>query len=280
MDEQIADGLTACATLRNGVNMPWLGLGTWRASDDDANAAVRTALDLGYRHIDTAAMYHNETGVGRAITEHSVGRDEVFVTTKVWNDDIRAGADATQRALSGCLDRLGFDYVDLALMHWPAGDYAEAWHGLEAALESGQARAIGVSNFMVEHLETLLVKADVAPMVNQVEFHPYLVQRELLDCCAEHGIQHEAWSPLMQGRCDEVDELQRIASEHGKTPAQVLLRWDLQHDSVTIPKSVTPERIASNAHVFDFALAEAEMQAIDALDRDQRFGPSPWEFAF
>jgi len=278
--EQIANGLNACTTLHNGVTMPWLGLGTWRAGEGDAEQAVRTALDLGYRHIDTAAMYGNEAGVGRAIADHATPREQVFVTTKVWNDDIRAGADATQKALGASLDRLNMPHVDLVLLHWPAGDYVEAWRGLEAALEAGQARAIGVSNFMVEHLEKLLAKASVKPMVNQVEFHPYLVQRELLDFCAENGIQHEAWSPLMQGKCTEVDELNRIAEEHGKSAAQVVLRWGLQHGSVTIPKSVTPKRIEANAQVFDFALAEAEMQAIDALDRGHRFGPDPWGFSF
>ena len=280
MTRHIADGLDASTTLHNGVQMPWVGLGTWRASEDEAAQAVTTALDVGYRHIDTAAMYHNEPGVGRAIREHSVERGDVFVTSKIWNDDIRGGADATRRALDACLERLGFDYLNLVLLHWPAEPYADAWRGLEEAHQDGQVRAIGVSNFMVHHLQALLQSARITPMVNQVEFHPYLVQQPLLDFCAEHRIQHESWAPLMQGQITQVDEIQRIAAEQHKTPAQVVLRWDLQHGSVTIPKSVRRERIEENAQVFDFELAEAEMQALDALDRRKRFGPDPDDFGF
>lgn len=277
-DPTTTQGLASCAALQDGVRMPWLGLGTWRATDAEASAAVAAALEMGYRHIDTAAAYDNEQGVGRAVAEHAVERDEVFVTTKIANPQIKRGAKATRDALADSLDRLGFEAVDLVLLHWPVSGRLEAWKALEEAYERGLTRAIGVSNFMIEHLEELLGVAQVKPMVNQVEFHPYLVQPALLRFCREHGIQHEAWSPLMQGRVGEVAELARIGEPHAKTPAQVAIRWAIQHGSVTIPKSVRPERLAENADVFDFELTEAEMQAIDALDRDTRFGPDPYTF--
>ncbi len=284
MSNEIAQGLEACTTLRNGVKMPWLGLGTWRASNDEAGQATTEALELGYRHIDTAAIYKNEEGVGRAVAKFvsggKLGRQDVFVTTKIWNDDVRRGAQATQKALDASLERLGFDRVDLVLLHWPVGEYVQAWRGLETAYEQGKARAIGVSNFMVEHLEKLLSHAQVTPMVNQVEFHPYLVQPRLLGFCRDHRIQHEAWAPLMKGRVGEVEEIQRIADVHNKTAAQVVLRWHLQHGTITIPKSVHRERIAENAQVFDFELAEAEMQSIDALDRNERIGADPFDVTF
>ena len=270
------EGLATCATLHNGVQMPWLGLGTWQASDDEAAAAVSAALDVGYRHIDTAAVYRNERGVGRAIVEHAVGRDAVFVTTKVFNDEIKRGAKATRQALEASLKRLGLEHVDLVLLHWPVSGRLEAWGALEEAYDAGLARAIGVSNFMVDHLEELIAAARIKPMVNQVEFHPWLVQPELMRYCREQQIQHEGWSPLMKGRISEVQELERIGQVHGKSPAQVAIRWALQHGSVTIPKSVRRERIAENADVYDFDLPEAEMQAIDALDRGQRLGPDPY----
>lgn len=272
--------ITSTTTLNNGVQMPWLGLGTWRASDDEAADAVTRALDLGYRHIDTAAAYGNEEGVGRAITSHAAGRDAVFVTTKVWNENIRAGHDAVRRGVSESLERLGFEQVDLVLLHWPVGDYLEAWSALEAAYEAGQARAIGVSNFLVEHLERLLDVAKVKPTVNQVEFHPRLVQPELLQFCQEQGIQHEAWSPLMKGEVTKLAEFQRIAQACGKTPAQVAIRWCLQHGSVCIPKSVNPQRIAENADVFDFELSEAQMRELDTLDRGERIGADPRNVSF
>lgn len=278
MSRTILDGLTACATLHNGVAMPWLGLGTWRASDDEAAEAVTTALDLGYRHIDTAAIYGNETGVGEAIASHSVEREQVFITTKVWNDDIKAGGDAARAGLEASLKRLGIDTVDLVLLHWPVPGRLEAWRAMEQAYEQGLARAIGVSNFMVHHLEELLAVARIKPMVNQVEFHPHLLQPELLRFCQAQQIQHEAWSPLMKGQVTEVDELCRIAAAHNKTPAQVAIRWAIQHGSVAIPKSVHRHRIAENADIFDFELAEAEMQAMDVLDRNKRIGADPDEF--
>jgi len=286
-------GLTSCATLANGVRMPWLGLGTagrWTphhkssrdaaelGSDRGVGEAVSAALDVGYRHIDTAAFYRNEEAVGRAIASHPVDRDRVFITTKVWNDDIAAGPEATRDAVEASLERLGVDVVDLLMLHWPVSGSDDAWRVLEEVYRQGQANAIGVSNFDVDQLRELLGQAGVAPMVNQVEFHPYLLQPQLLRFCHANGIQHQGWSPLMVGNIGDVDEIVRIASAHDKTPAQVAIRWALQHRSVTIPKSVKRQRIEENADVFDFELDADQMQAIDLLDRDQRIGPDPRTF--
>ena len=293
MTTETTERLRACTTLANGVRMPWLGLGTagvwtpYHKSSHGAPAlgsvegvaeAVSAALDLGYRHIDTAPFYGNEAAVGRGITAHPVDRAQVFLTTKVWNDDIAAGPEATHAAIEASLKRLGVDAVDLLLLHWPVPGYQQAWRVLEDAYARGKTRAIGVSNFQIPQLEELLAQATIAPMVNQVEFHPYLVQPELLQLCRVHHIQHQGWSPLMVGRVDEVPEIRRIADAHGKTPFQVAIRWALQHNSVTIPKSVKPERIAENADVFSFELTRDEMQAIDRLDRNARIGPDPEHF--
>jgi methylglyoxal/glyoxal reductase len=293
MSTSTIEGLHTCTTLSNGVRMPWLGLGTagvWTpyhksshgapalGSTEGVAEAVSAALDLGYRHIDTAPFYGNEEAVGRGVAAHPVDREQVFVTTKVWNDDIAAGPDATRTSIESSLARLGVDAVDLLLLHWPVPGYQEAWRVLEDAYARGQTRAIGVSNFQAPHLEDLLAQATIAPMVNQVEFHPYLVQPDLLRFCTAHHIQHQGWSPLMVGRVDELPEIQRIAAVHGKTPFQVAVRWALQHNSVTIPKSVKPEHIAENADVFSFELTPDEMQAIDRLDRGQRIGPDPEHF--
>ena len=290
---QELEGLEACATLSNGVAMPWLGLGTagqWtpkvKASDEagmlgsqqGVAEAVSAALDIGYRHIDTAAFYGNEQAVGRAIAEHPLDRERVFVATKVWNDEIAAGPQATRGSIVRSLERLGVNAVDLLLLHWPVPGYLDAWRVLEEAYGQGLTRAIGVSNFQVHHLEDLLEHANMAPMVNQVEFHPYLVQPELLRFCRDRHIQHQGWSPLMVGRVDELPVVIEIAESHARTPFQVAIRWALQHGSVTIPKSVNPERIAENADVFSFELTQAEMDKIDALDRHERIGPDPDSF--
>ena len=287
----IVDGLSACTTLPNGVRMPWLGLGTagvWTShhkssapalgSVEGVAEAVGVALDIGYRHIDTASFYGNEDAVGRAIAAHQIDREQVFLTTKVWNDDIAAGPEATRAAIEASLTRLGIEVVDLVLLHWPVPGYQEAWRVLEDIYACGTARAIGVSNFQIHQPEQLLAQATIPPMVNQVEFHPYLLQPELLQFCRAHAIQHAGWSPLMVGRVDEVPEIVQIADVHGRTPFQVAIRWALQHDSVTIPKSVKPERIAQNADVFTFALTRDEMEAIDRLDRNARIGPDPDHF--
>jgi len=275
-------GITDTVTLGNGVKMPHLGLGTWRSAEGaEVEQSVRWALEIGYRHVDTAAVYGNERGVGRAIRDSRVPREQVFVTTKVWNDDQRAGRDAVLRAFDESLRRLGTDYVDLYLVHWPVkGKYVEAWRALEQIYSTGRVKAIGVSNFLVHHLADVLKVASVKPMVNQVEFHPRLVQRQLLDFCRNEGIVQEAWSPLMKGKAGEVPLLRELAGKYGKTPSQVVLRWDLQHGVVTIPKSVRRERLVENADLFDFELSADEMAKVDALDRGERIGADPDHFNF
>ncbi|CUA80671.1 aldo/keto reductase [Anoxybacillus suryakundensis] len=269
------------ATLHNGVRMPWLGLGVYKVqAGDEVNRAVRTALEVGYRHIDTAAFYQNEEGVGQAIRESGIPRDQIFVTTKVWNSD--QGYEATLKAFDTSLKKLGFDYIDLYLVHWPVKEkYKETYKALEKLYKDGFVRAIGVSNFQIHHLEDILADCEIKPMVNQVEFHPRFTQKPLLAFCKQHDIQFEAWSPLMRGG-ELLNEptLVNIAQKYNKTPAQVILRWDLQHEIVTIPKSVTPQRIAQNANIFDFALTKEEMDAIDALNENHRIGPDPDHFDF
>jgi len=272
--------LSDAAILYNGVKMPWLGLGVWRAQEGgEVENAVKTAIRIGYRSIDTAAMYGNEAGVGRAVRESGVPREELFITTKVWNTD--QGYDSTLAAFEASLQRLGMDYVDLYLIHWPvAGKYKETWKALEKIYRDGRARAIGVSNFQVHHLEDLMADAEIKPMVNQVEFHPYLTQVELREYCSQHGIQVEAWRPLMKGEVANVPEIRELAVKYGKTPAQIVLRWNLQHGVVTIPKSVSESRIRENADLFDFELSREDMAKLDGLNRNQRFGPDPDNFDF
>ncbi|MCC3373328.1 aldo/keto reductase [Cohnella sp. REN36] len=271
--------LQAAATLRNGVKMPWLGLGVWKMSNDaEVVNAVRAAIDAGYRSIDTAMIYRNEEGVGQAVKESGVPREELFVTTKIWNDD--QGYDQALAAFEASKRRLGLDYIDLLLIHWPGKDkFVDTWRALEKIYADGQVRAIGVSNFKVHHLETLARHSDLAPMVNQIEFHPLLTQRDTLAYCRDHGIQLEAWSPLMQGNLDQ-PVLQELAAKYGKTPAQIVLRWDLQQGVVTIPKSSNPRRIAENAELFDFSLTEDEVRRIEGLNEDRRFGADPDTFLF
>jgi diketogulonate reductase-like aldo/keto reductase len=274
-------GLKATTTLSNGVRMPWLGLGVFQVpSDADAAAAVGAALQLGYRHIDTAALYRNERGVGRAVRDSGIPRNEIFVTTKAWNDDIRAGR--IEQAFADSLKKLGLDYVDLYLLHWPIkGRHREAWRAMETVYRSGQARAIGVSNYMIPHLDELLPAAEVPPAVNQIEFHPYLQSKPLHDYCRQRDIRLTAWSPLMQaGPLLRDPVLTGIARKHDKTVAQVVLRWDLQLGVVTIPKSVHPGRMAENAAVFDFELDAADMSVIAALDSNRRNGADPFTFTF
>jgi diketogulonate reductase-like aldo/keto reductase len=277
-----AASITDTVSLANGVRMPRLGLGTWRSAEGaEVEQSVRWALEIGYRHVDTAAVYGNERGVGRAVRDSRVPREQLFITTKVWNDDQRAGHAAVLRAFDESLRRLGTEYVDLYLVHWPVkGKYVEAWRALEQIHSTGRAKAIGVSNFLVHHLEDVLKSAAVKPMVNQVEFHPRLVQRDLLEFSRRHGIVQESWSPLMKGKAAEVPLLRDLAEKYGKTPSQVVLRWDLQHGVVTIPKSVRRERLEENAGLFDFELSPDEMAEIDALDRGERIGADPDHFNF
>ena len=275
------DGLKASAPLNNGVRMPWLGLGVFQVPQDaDAAAACRAALAFGYRHIDTAALYRNERGVGQAVRESGITREQLFVTTKVWNDDIRAGR--IEAAFEQSMKLLGLDYLDLYLLHWPIkGRHRDAWRAMEKLHRTGRIRAIGVSNYMIPHLDELLTTAEILPAVNQVEFHPYLQSKPLVAHCRRHGIQVEAWSPLQQAGSLLQDRiLAGIANKHGKTVAQIILRWDVQGGIIAIPKSVRPHRIAENAGIFDFELTVTEMAAIDALDRNARNGADPFNFTF
>ena len=241
-----AEGLAATTTLNNGVKMPWMGAGVWQInSDEETSCVVQAAIAAGYRRIDTASLYGNERGVGEGIRQSGVARDQIFVTTKVWNDDMRTGR--IEEALEKSLQKLGFDYVDLYLLHWPvSGKIIPAWQALERLYREGRVRAIGVSNFMIPHLEDLLSSTRVVPAVNQIEFHPYLQSRALLNYCRGKNIQLEAWSPLMQGGpLLQNPVLEDIARAHGKTPAQIILRWDLQMGVATIPKSARAERLAA-----------------------------------
>ncbi|WP_074032712.1 aldo/keto reductase [Exiguobacterium sp. AT1b] len=267
-------------TLNNDVKMPMLGLGVYKVEDGAVTVdTVKAALEADYRLIDTAAIYQNEESVGQALREAGIPREEVFVTTKLWNEF--HGFDEALQAFQDSLDRLGLEYVDLFLIHWPMprfGKFVETYKALEQLYEEGRVRAIGVSNFEVEHLEQIIQSCSIVPAVNQVEIHPYLSQKELIAFCKRYDIQIQAWSPLMKGReALEDDTIVEIANRHGKSPAQVILRWHLQNGVAVIPKSVTPSRIKENIEVFDFTLTKEEMAAIDALNRDERTGSDPKE---
>lgn len=270
--------------LSNGVQMPWLGLGVFQVEDGSTVVeSVRTAIKNGYRSIDTAAIYQNETGVGQGIkeglAEAGISREELFITSKVWNEDL--GYEKTLAAFETSLEKLGLDYLDLYLIHWPkANKYKEAWRALETLYKNGKVKAIGVSNFQIHHLEELMKDAEIKPMINQVEFHPKLTQVELRSFCQQHGIQVEAWSPLMQGKLLDNSLLMTIAAKYNKSVAQVIIRWDLQNGVITIPKSIKEHRIIENADVFDFSLTTEEMEQIAGLNEDLRVGPDPDNFDF
>lgn len=272
--------LQSTTTLNNNIAMPWFGLGVFKAKEgSQVEKAVRWALEAGYRSLDTAAVYRNEAGVGNAIRNSDISRDEIFVTTKVWNQDQRSGR--IEEAFTTSLDLLGLDYVDLYLIHWPVkGHFKNTWRVLEAVHASGRAKAIGVSNFMIHHLQDLLQSANIVPAVNQIEFHPYLQQPDLVAFCQKQNIQLEAWSPLMKGRVTKVPELKKLGKKYGKNPVQITLRWLLQREIIVIPKSVKKRRIQNNAEVFDFLLEETDMAVIDGLDRNLRVGPDPYNFNF
>ncbi|WP_322922298.1 aldo/keto reductase [Paenibacillus campi] len=272
--------LQSTTKLSNGVQMPWFGLGVYKVEEGaQVVNSVKWALEAGYRSIDTAALYQNEEGVGQAIRESGVARADLFITTKVWNSE--QGYDTTLAAFDQSLHKLGLDYVDLYLVHWPVkGKYKDTWRALEKLHEDGKVRAIGVSNFQIHHLEDLLADAKVRPVVNQVELHPLLSQVELRHYCKQQGIQIEAWAPLAQGRLLDNPTLQTIADKRGKSIAQVLLRWDVQSEIVTIPKSINKERIVQNADIYDFELSAAEMKQIDDLNENRRFGADPDNFNF
>ncbi|MGO9309276.1 MAG: aldo/keto reductase [Spirochaetia bacterium] len=272
--------LSSAVSLANGVLIPWLGLGVFKSPPGrETEQAVRWALDIGYRHVDTAAYYENERDVGRALKDSGVPRGEVFVTTKVWNSD--QGYAQALKAFDRSRANLGVDVVDLYLVHWPVrGKYKDTWRAMETLLAGGKVRAIGVSNFLVHHLEDLMKSASVKPALNQVEFHPFLVQKELLDFDTRSGIRHQAWSPLTRGRRLDHPVIARIAKKHGRTGAQVVLRWDLQLGVVTIPKSVHRDRILENSQVFDFELDAEDMAGLTGLDAGARIGPNPDTITF
>lgn len=261
--------------LHNGVEMPVLGLGVYKVEEGtQIEDTVQSALDLGYRLIDTASFYQNEEGVGRAIRNSGIPREELFITTKVWNSE--QGYDNTLQAFEDSLKRLGLDYLDLYLVHWPVkGKYLETWRALEKLYQEGKVKAIGVSNFKIHHMEDLLGHANEKPVINQVELHPLLSQVELREFCQQNDIKVEAWSPLSRGRFLDEPVLAKIAKSHRKTPAQVILKWHLQHEIIPIPKSVHPIRLKENADLFDFQLSQKEMAEMDRLNIDERFGADP-----
>lgn len=265
--------------LSNGVKIPKLGFGTFKVQDGKQTIdAVRTALEVGYRHIDTASIYDNEESVGQGVRESGVPREEVFITSKVWNTD--QGYENTLHAFELSLKKIATEYLDLYLIHWPKQLNNETWRALEKLYKDGKVRAIGVSNFKEHHLIDVMKNAEIKPMVNQVEFHPQLAQPELLRFCKEDNIQVVAWAPLMQGQLAKFALFQELSEKYSKTAAQIVLRWDIQQGVVTIPKSIHPERIKSNAHIFDFELSEEDMQKIAMLNTGERNGPDPDKITF
>lgn len=267
--------LQGTVTLHNGVKMPYFGLGVYKIEDgNDVINSVKTALKFGYRSIDTAALYENEEGVGQAIKDSGIPREEIFVTTKVWNTD--HGYENTLKAFDKSIAKLGLEYVDLYLIHWPGKDkFVDTWRALEKLYREGLVRAIGVSNFKPHHLQTLMEKSEEKPVINQVELHPYFQQKELREFCKKNDIVVEAWSPLARGQVLNDSVLNEIGKKYGKSPTQVTLRWHLQSDIVVIPKSVTPSRIKENADIFDFELTDEEMEQINQIDKNTRFFKDP-----
>jgi 2,5-diketo-D-gluconate reductase A len=269
-------------TLNDGAKIPQLGLGVWQTPNDGAADAVRAALEAGYRHVDTAAIYENEEGVGEGIRQSGLPRGELFLTTKLWND--RQGYDSALRAFDESLRRLNTDYVDLYLIHWPSphrGQYVEAWKALVRLKEEGRARSIGVSNFYPDHLERIIAETGVTPVINQVELHPDFQQRALRDTHAALGVATQSWSPLGQGKLLDHPVIGAIAAKHGRSAAQTILRWHIQSGLIVIPKSVTPSRIRENFQVFDFQLDASDMARLAELDSPAaRIGPDPMTAAF
>ena len=266
--------------LSNGIQMPALGLGVLKAQDgNEVTQAVQSAIEQGYRLIDTASIYRNESGVGQGLQNVVIPREQIFLTTKVWNNE--QGYEQTLNAFEKSLKRLQTNYLDMYLIHWPVkGKYKDTWRALEQLYRDGRVRAIGVSNFQVHHLEDLLRDANIRPMVNQVEMHPYLQQADLVAFAQENHIRLEAWRPIMQGQVNQVPELQAIGAQYGKSPVQVTLRWLYQLGVIAIPKSVNAERIGHNADIFDFELSNQDMSLIRQLDQGLRLGPDPDNFNF
>ncbi|MGL4772197.1 MAG: aldo/keto reductase [Clostridium sp.] len=265
--------------LSNGIEMPVLGFGTFKVEDGDVTVeAVKNALKVGYRHIDCAAIYGNEDSVGKGIKESGVKREDIFITSKVWNSE--QGYEKTLKAFEKTIKDLGVDYLDLYLIHWPKALNSETWRALETLYKEGRVRAIGVSNFKEHHLKELMEDAEVTPMVNQVEFHPQLAQPELLKFCKDNNIQLEAWGPLMQGKVFNIELFNDLAQKYNKTISQIVLRWDLQMGVVTIPKSVRLTRIEENYKIFDFEISEEDMLKIEQLNTGERVGPDPDNISF
>lgn len=273
--------LQSTTKLHNGVELPWMGLGVYKmdVENGEARDAILSAIDVGYRSIDTASFYKNEEGVGEALQQTDVPREELFIATKVWNDE--QGYKETLEAFDRSLDKLGLEYLDLYLVHWPVpGKYKDTWKALEKLYKDGKVKAIGVCNFLPHHLDELMEEATIKPMVNQVELHPQLSQPELRAFCDEHDIQLEAWSPLARGKYLDDPIIQELAEKYEKSPAQVILRWDYQHGIVTIPKSSNKKRQEENADIFDFELSAHEMNRLETLNQDTRIGPHPDEFDY
>jgi 2,5-diketo-D-gluconate reductase A len=268
--------------LNNGVSIPQLGFGVFQIDPDETKDATLQALEVGYRHIDTAQMYGNEKGVGEAIAESGIARDEIFVTSKL-NNGFHSHDDALQ-AFDGTMDKLGLEKVDLFLIHWPLPgidvDFVETWKALEEIYATGRARSIGVSNFQPSHIRRLVQETNVVPAVNQIEVHPFLTQDDVRAVNTEHGIATEAWSPIAKGIVLDNPVIKGIATEHGKTPAQVVLRWHVQRGDIVFPKSVTRSRVEENFEIFDFELSDSEVGFISALNKDERTGPNPDEFNY
>ena len=269
-----------CAVLHNGVKLPWLGFGVFQIpQDEDGVQMLQWAFEAGYRSVDTAMIYYNEETVGQAVKESGISRQELFITTKVWNRD--QGYESTLAAFDASLKRLQLETLDLYLIHWPEKDkFQDTWRALEKLYRDGRVRAIGVCNFMVHHLEDLLQSAEIVPMVNQVEFHPRLQSPALHAYCISHNIQLEAWAPLMKGQVMDIPELKQLGQKYGKTPPQITLNWMIARNVVTIPKSSKRERIFANADIFDFELTEDEMAMIDGLDQNLRIGEDPDNYDF
>ena len=269
--------INSTKTLHNGVEMPRFGLGVYKMTDKEAaTEAMITAIEAGYKAIDTATIYDNEVEVGEAVRNSSVNREDLFITSKVWNTD--QGYDETLRAFEASLKRLGFDYLDLYLTHWAIeGKYVDTYRAIQRLYDEKLVRSIGVSNHQQHHLEKILATANTKQMVNQIELHPQLTQEPLREYCAANDIAITSWSPLARGRLLEDQVLAKIAATHGKTIAQIVIRWHLQSDLIVIPKSVTPSRIKENAQIFDFSLTEEEMKMIDGLNQDWRSGTHPDE---
>lgn len=260
-------------TLNNGVRIPVLGLGTYKIDNDSVEDVVLKALDIGYRHIDTAAMYGNEEGIGRAIKKSGIPREELFITSKLNNTD--QGYDECIDALNESLNKLGLEYLDLYLIHWPSEDSIDSWKAMEKLYEQGKIRAIGLSNFHKKHLDSLLEVAKIEPVVNQYERHPYLQQKELYKLSLEHNMVPEAWSPIAKGKILDDKDLEKIAYKHNKSIPQVVLRWQLQSGYIVFPKTENEDRLSENFDIFDFSLEPEDMSLIESLDKDLRLGTNP-----